>query len=105
MFKKFRKKPIEIWAVQFTTAMQNSLVKKGWIDRDCNPIDIQLDIIPKFKFQWNQHTKQLLIDTKEGQMVCSPNDWIVKEPFDKKRQYYPVKEEIFNQTYESIGVS
>lgn len=102
MFKNFRKKPIEIQAFQFTMDMHKDLCKMGWIDKTNNPTDVEFDFIKRFKFQWNQHTQQLLIDTKEGQMVCEVWDWIVKEPFDKKRQFYPVKDKIFNQTYDYI---
>jgi hypothetical protein len=102
MLKKYKKKPIEIEAFQFTMDMHKDLVKMGWFDKNNNPTNVEFDFIKRFKFQWNQHTQQLLIDTKEGQMVCEIWDMIIKEPFDKKRQFYPVKEKIFNQTYDYV---
>lgn len=28
-------------------------------------------------------------------MLANIGDWIIKEPFDKERKYYPCKEDIF----------
>lgn len=39
----------------------------------------------------------ILIDTPEGQMKASPGDWIIK---GVKGEFYPIKSEIFSQTYE-----
>lgn len=45
----------------------------------------------------------LAIPTKEGEMVCSINDYIIKEPFPSDdRQFYPCKQEIFEETYSKI---
>lgn len=42
------------------------------------------------------------IITSEGVMSVSPGDWIIKEPFDKERKFYPCKPDIFEQTYEVV---
>lgn len=41
----------------------------------------------------------LVIDTLEGLMVASPGDWIVT---GVKGEKYPVKDEIFQLTYEPV---
>jgi hypothetical protein len=51
------------------------------------------------------HTKGkggLCIDTSEGMMFANIGDYIIKEPFDKERKFYPCKEEIFKQTYDIL---
>jgi hypothetical protein len=46
----------------------------------------------------------LYINTKEGEMHVSPNDWVVKEPFPTgDRDFYPVKAEIFAKRYRKAG--
>ena len=39
------------------------------------------------------------IITSEGVMSVSKGDYIIKEPFDKKRKFYPCKPDIFKLTY------
>ena len=45
-------------------------------------------------------TIQLAIPTKEGVMLASENDWIIK---GVAGEVYPWKPEIFEQTYEAVG--
>jgi len=42
------------------------------------------------------------IITSEGTMRVNIGDYIIKEPFDKERAFYPCKPDIFEQTYELI---
>ena len=101
MFKKFRKKPIEIVAFQFTKQMHKDLIALGK-NTDNNPIDVKIPNIPDAETYWNWHTQQLYLQTSEGEMGVNITDWIVKEPFDKVRKYYPVKHKIFVQTYDAV---
>lgn len=39
------------------------------------------------------------IDTREGGHIVCPGDWIIK---GVKGEFYPVKDEIFRQTYEAV---
>jgi hypothetical protein len=39
----------------------------------------------------------MLIHTLEGTLAASPGDWIVR---GVKGEFYPVKPDIFNETYE-----
>lgn len=41
----------------------------------------------------------LVIKTSEGEMVGNIGDYIIKEPFDKERGFYPCKPDIFKKTY------
>ena len=42
------------------------------------------------------------IITSEGIMRVDKGDYIIKEPFDKKRGFYPCKPAIFKKTYEKV---
>lgn len=44
--------------------------------------------------------KPVLINTKEGSMLASPGDWIIK---GVKGEFYPCKPDIFEATYEQVG--
>jgi len=39
------------------------------------------------------------IITSEGIMAVNKGDYIIKEPFDKERGFYPCKPDIFEKTY------
>lgn len=45
-------------------------------------------------------TGSILIETPEGMMEARVGHYIIKEPFDKARNIYPCKPDIFEQTYE-----
>ena len=44
----------------------------------------------------------LIIKTSEGDMLANIGDFIIKEPFDKERAFYPCKPDIFEQTYDQV---
>lgn len=44
----------------------------------------------------------LIIKTSEGDMLANIGDYIIKEPFDKERGFYPCKPDIFLKTYDII---
>lgn len=82
---KFRKKPIEVEAVQFDGSM--SSVQE--ISRMAGKRKIIMDIA----HQW------LVIKTLEGPMKAMKDDWIIK---GVKGEVYPCNPEIFELTYEPI---
>lgn len=90
MIRRFRKKPIEIEAVQITK--DNIAEVARWI--------AEVDTwhgAPYFNYT------HIGICTLEGVMHAGIGDWVVKEPFPTgDRQFYPVKPSIFEATYESI---
>lgn len=86
---KFRKKPVEIEAIQY----------KGY---DINPIEVQVFIGDgSWNWRWpSGGTKpELYIQTLEGELHVSPNDWIIK---GVKAEFYPCKPDIFNATYDPV---
>jgi hypothetical protein len=89
---KFRKKPIEIDAEQFTNDSKSSVYK--WAK------EIQGNIIPDFNIKGSPIIK---IPTNEGVMNCEIGDYLVKEPFPTNdRRLYPCKPDIFHKTYEKV---
>ena len=83
MIEIYRKKPVIIEAIQWKGSnqkeVQSFINENGYIKGDY--IDI---------------------GTSEGVMVASIGDYIIKEPYDKARGFYPCKEEVFLQTYEKV---
>ena len=80
---KFRKKPIVIDAIIFNG-------KNG---------DECMDFIGD---NFDTTLSYPNIITSEGVMMVSVGDYIIKEPFDKKRKFYPCKPDIFLKTYERL---
>ena len=40
--------------------------------------------------------------TSEGLMTVNEGDFVIREPFDKVRKFYPCKPDIFEKTYEEV---
>ena len=88
MIKRYKKKPIEIEVIKWDG---NNIEEVKNFMYPVEPI-----YMPGFK-----NSNEIIgIETKEGLMVANINDYIIKEPFDKERGFYPCKPEIFEQTYE-----
>jgi hypothetical protein len=89
---KFRKKPVEIEAIQFT--------RLNWeeVKEFTNNTAFSLVIERRIGGECS-----CLIPTKEGNMLANEGDWIIKEPFPiGDRHFYPCKQDIFELTYERI---
>lgn len=85
---KFRKKPVEIDAVQWDGTPSFKFTQ---------------DLIPysdKCLIELEYTSGQLFIRTLEGRMEVSPNDWIIK---GVSGELYPCKPDIFEKTYESCA--
>jgi hypothetical protein len=84
--KTFRKKPVEVEAVQFTGDNADEI--QVWSYNHVLPIrEMHSPIV-------------LAVPTLEGVMKASVGDWIVRGVAD---EYYPCKPDIFEQTYEPVG--
>lgn len=77
---KFRKKPVVIEAIRWMTDNYDQIV----------------NFIPEEKI-YPKQSGELIIGTLEGEMICSPFDWIIK---GVKGEFYPCKPDIFEATYE-----
>ena len=52
-----------------------------------------------FRHFYSERDECMMIPTLEGEMIASPNDWIIK---GVKGEFYPCKNEIFDETYEKV---
>ena len=83
---RYRKKPIEINAIQFLGDDKNI--------KEC------MDFCPALMCQTyglNKANNTFMIKTLEGNMTCSKGDWIVE---GINGEFYPIKNDIFEKTYE-----
>lgn len=81
MIKKYRKKPVEITAVQFS--------RYGNLD------EIRAFVGDAF----NEIEYKYYISTIEGNMLVSEGDYIIK---GLAGEFYPCKEDIFLNSYEEV---
>ena len=94
--KRYKKKPIIIEAVQFLGFDKNN----GHVLLSSSPKWIVEQFGKDILFFDKKDT--LTIKTSEGNMIVNIGDYIIKEPFDKIRQLYPCKPDIFKETYEEV---
>lgn len=90
---KYRKKPVVIEAVQFNGFNEEN----GQVIFDERPEWLTNEFGKKIIF-FNQ-VNTLTINTLEGDMIASPNDYILKGVQD---EIYPCKPDIFKATYELV---
>lgn len=79
---KFRKKPVEIEAVQFTGDNHDDVL--AWMGA-------------RAAFT---HGQEFFIETLEGDMRAAPGDWIIR---GVQGEFYPCKPDIFEATYEAVA--
>jgi hypothetical protein len=98
---KFRKKPVEIEARQFTTnnddsRNMNELV--AWMNDSGHP-DSYPRLTDAAAVARHDHTC-IYINTVEGEMRASVGDWIIR---GVKGEFYPCKPDIFEATYDVVA--
>lgn len=84
----YRKKPVVISAVPFEDT-HDSLVAIG-----------RMGLVPIVVSYANPSSPVLVIKTLEGDMSANVGDYIIK---GVKGEFYPIKAEIFLETYERVG--
>ena len=80
---KYRKKPVEIEAIQFIGTDENK---------------IELHKFMGFKYYIDEN-EDLIIQTLEGNMKANLGDFIIK---GVNGEFYPCKPDIFEKTYEAV---
>lgn len=88
MIQKFRKKPVEIEAVQFTRNNWDEV--KAFTNGAAHSLRIERRI---------NGVATCIIPTIEGQHIATEGDWIIK---GVAGEFYPCKPDIFEQTYEAV---
>lgn len=87
VYPKYKKKQVEIEAIQWTGENQDEIRRFLKSSQSNNQ-------------KFIQSGSDLLIDTLEGKMRAEINDYIIK---GIQGEFYPCKPDIFNQTYEAIN--
>lgn len=81
---KFRKKPVVIEAIKWNGTIGGMMDIKNFTGENSKM----------------SATGDLVIQTLEGPLKASPNDWIIK---GIKGEFYPCKPDIFEATYEAVS--
>lgn len=85
---KYRKKPVEVEAIQFTRRNLNKIM---------DFTHCQMVITTEKRLNGTMYGE---IETLEGIMKVSENDYIIK---GVNGEFYPCKPDIFEKTYEKVG--
>lgn len=93
--KKYVKRPVEIEAVQVTAENIYEVLEQA---NGIMPPDKKIRLAFSKDEEWT--VIGLIIPTKEGEMLCSIGDFLIKEPFPTDdRMFYPCKPDMFELTY------
>jgi hypothetical protein len=91
---RWRKKPVEVWAMRFTTNNENGSPTMdaivNWVNQGKGPDN---------PHAWHNGT-DIYIETLEGTMSAQVGDFIIR---GVQGEYYPCKPDIFAATYEVVG--
>jgi hypothetical protein len=96
---RYRKKPVVIEAIQFGLAEygDEAMPFRGPVPTWLSDALSEGKIVPEFR---GEDYWYLRIDTLEGAMYASPDDWIIK---GVQNEIYPCKPAIFEATYEAVA--
>ena len=83
--QRYRKKPVEIEAVQFAPDGSNDEAIACWVASSSHMV--------------SYNTKGIALYTREGVMLAVPGDWIIK---GVQGEFYPCKPDIFDATYDKV---
>lgn len=87
---KYRKKPVEVEAMQLEPTDHSIANVSGWM---------LARGFQDFRVHGEERPFGLLIRTLEGDMLASPGDYIVR---GVQGEFYPVKPDVFQQSYEPV---
>lgn len=103
--QRFRKKPVEIEAIQFTRGItpSDAMDIYRWVENDIGsvapPCDDDGVDSKHVGVTIDPADGLMVIRTLEGDMKVSLDDWIIK---GIQGEFYPCKSEIFAATYEAV---
>ena len=93
---RYRKKPIEIEAIQFTG--DNEYEIADFMHLPVTALQMSVDAVLRIDGDYRENT-HIHIPTLEGTMTANYGDYIIK---GVKGEFYPCKPDIFEETYESM---
>ncbi len=97
--QKFRKKPVEIQAVQWDGTAEGAKPIIEWIMSQGGTAAYGRIPFSASRFN-NRYDERIHINTLEGPITASPNDWIIR---GVQGEFYPCKPDIFAATYEAVS--
>ncbi|MFI0900552.1 hypothetical protein [Streptomyces sp. NPDC020983] len=92
---RYRKKPVEVEAVQFTDMDSYLAIVAWWKTWKTETLDAD----EKFEFRGGPKPL-MLVNTLEGWMTASPGDWIIR---GVQAETYSCRDDIFRATYEEVS--
>lgn len=97
---RFRKKPVEIEAMQLVGDNAQMHAVYQWIEQNTQgSFEPYADELPSSGVSIDPETGFLLIATLEGVMQAKPGDYIIR---GVQGEFYPCKPDIFEATYEVV---
>ena len=93
---RYRKRPIEIEAVQFTGDNEYEIAK--FMGIPIAGLQMSVDTVFRADGDYRKNT-HIHIHTLEGTMTANCGDFIIK---GVKGEFYPCKPDIFDETYEEV---
>lgn len=113
--QRFRKKPVEIEAMQYGTTPADAHALTSWMDANLCPGLVGDALDPDglrypYRFEGDDSTPSrgwyidpadgaLMIRTLEGDMRTRPGDYVIR---GVQGEFYPCRADIFAATYESL---
>ena len=92
--KKYRKRPVEIEAMQWDGTASGATPIINWILNGGGTASYWAP------GEWDAEApKAAYISTLEGSMLASPTDWIIR---GVAGEFYPCRADIFTATYEAV---
>lgn len=87
---KYRKKPVEVDALQFEGTVLSANEILAWIG---------IRGADASRVHNNRPSDGLVVHTLEGDMLACPGDWVIR---GVQGEFYPCKPDIFDATYEKV---
>lgn len=98
--KTYRKKPVEIEAIQYDTSSGPAAhAAYCWVADHIEPYDYLGDERPEHGVSINPADGSFIIHTLEGEMTVSDGDYNIR---GVQGEFYPCKPNVFEQTYEEV---
>jgi len=98
---RVRKKPVEVEAYQWNGTDDNASEIIDWILSTNGSASYTCDSKDGCYYDAVNHKHHIAIRTLEGTMNANPGDWIIQ---GVQGEFYPCKPDIFEATYEPVGV-
>jgi len=92
---KFRKRPVEVNAIQWTGKNLDEITE--FLEEKAIKNSVSSGY--NFYLDYQKVDGGLVIKTLEGEHIASIGDWIIK---GVNGEYYPCKPDVFRDTYEAI---